>query len=311
MEPLKFTDSFRQFLEVALRAQQDLEAAALLLLVEGPVDWGRLRKCCGKTKIIVAATNPDYLQGADQHFFLTVTVDRNEAVSIYDCLTQAILESVAKEFITPGIKVVTLYSDFDPTQYDSISVINLGEHLDRLSGRDLRLLQTKVPLKTLKLVVDLALEIGREGREGNTVGTLFVVGDARNVLAQSKPAGFDPVRGYHRKERCLSDPKVREGVKEIAQLDGAFVISADGTVEAACRLLETSAAKITVSKGFGARHWAAAAISRTTNAIAVVVSQSGGTVRIFQNGEVFLRIESRQARPMVWRNAEEDLEKYR
>ncbi len=305
MEPLKFTDSFRQILEIALRAWQDMDAAALLLLIEGPVDWGKLRKFCGDAKVIVTATRPEFLQGADHHRFHGIAVDHGEAMSIYDRLTHAILESVATEFIPTGTKVVTLYSDFDPTQFDSISIINLGEHLDRLSGKDLRLLQTKVPLKTLKLVVDLALEIGREGREGKAVGTLFVVGDTRKVLAQSKPAGFDPIRGYQRKERFLGDPKVREGVKEIAQLDGAFVVASDGTIEAACRYLETTTAMITVSKGLGARHWAAAAISRTTNAVAVAVSQSGGTVRIFHNGEVFLRIESRHRRPMVWRDIDE------
>ncbi len=305
MEPLKFTDSFRQILDVALRARQDMDASAVLLLVEGQVDWGRLRKCCGETKVIITATHPEFLQGANQHRFHTVTVDRNETESIYERLTYAVLESVAAEFIPPDTKVVALYSDFDSARFDSISIIDLDEHLDRLSGKDLRLLQTKVPLKTLKLVIDLALEIGREGREGQSVGTLFVVGDTRRVLAQSKPAGFDPVRGYQRKERFLGDPKVREGVKEIAQLDGAFVIASDGTIEAASRYLETSTAHITVSKGLGARHWAAAAISRTTNAVAIAVSQSGGTVRIFHNGEVFLRIESRHRRPMVWRETEE------
>ena len=34
--------------------------------------------------------------------------------------------------------------------------------------------------------------------------------------------GFDPLRGYSRLERQLNDSKVKEGVKEIAQLDGAL-----------------------------------------------------------------------------------------
>ena len=89
----------------------------------------------------------------------------------------------------------------------------------------------------------------------------------------------------------MSDPRVREGIKEIAQMDGAIIVSADGTVEATCRYLDCSAADVTLSKGLGARHWAAAAISRATNAVAVTVSQSNGTVRIFQNGETVLRIE--------------------
>ncbi len=48
---------------------------------------------------------------------------------------------------------------------------------------------------------------------------------------------------------------------------------------------------ITLSKGLGSRHWAGAAISQKTKAIAVVVSQSSGSVRLFQNGELVLRIE--------------------
>ena len=122
--------------------------------------------------------------------------------------------------------MVALYSGFDADTIDSLSVINLDEHLNRLTGRDLRQLETRVPLDTLKIVVDLAVEIGREGREGKPVGTLFVVGDTRKVLACSRPAGFDPVRGYNRKERNLDDPRVREGIKEIAQMDGAIIVSA-------------------------------------------------------------------------------------
>ena len=45
----------------------------------------------------------------------------------------------------------------------------------------------------------------------------------------------------------------------------------------------------------------AAAVSRKTQAVAVVVSQSSGTVRLFQNGEVVLHIEP-LARPLIWRN---------
>ncbi|NQU23410.1 MAG: DNA integrity scanning protein DisA nucleotide-binding domain protein, partial [Candidatus Nealsonbacteria bacterium] len=185
-----------------------------------------------------------------------------------------------------------------------VSLINLDEHLNRLTGRDLRQLETHVPLDTLKTVVDLAVDIGREGREGKPVGTLFVVGDARKVLASSHPAGFDPVKGYSRKERNLDDARVREGIKEIAQMDGAIIVSADGTVEASCRYLDCSAAEVTLSKGLGARHWAAAAVSRATNAVAVSVSATNGTVRIFQNGEVVLRIEPHLRRPMVWKEFE-------
>ena len=152
---------------------------------------------------------------------------------------------MADDVLAPGAKVVAIYSGFEADIHDSISVIHLGEHLGQLTARDLRQLETRVPLDTLKTVVDMAVEIGREGREGKPVGTLFVVGDSRKVMASSHPTGFDPVRGYSRKERNLDDPRVREGIKEIAQLDGAIVVSAEGIVLGAARYIDASAEHIT------------------------------------------------------------------
>ncbi len=300
MKPLRFTDRFKTLLSMSIRLSETVEADGVLVLLEGNADWVRLRKLADDARIIVAADRAEQLTGAREAGLLPVVVNMPDS-PVYDRLTQAVLEAVADDLLVPGSRVVTLYSGFDQDVIDSVSVINLGEHLDRLTGRDLRQLETRVPLETLKVVVDLAVEIGREGREGKAVGTMFVVGDTRKVLARSKPAGFDPVRGYARKERTLFDARVREGVKEIAQMDGAIIVSSDGTIEAACRYVDSSAATITLSKGLGARHWAAAAVSRATKAVAVTVSESNGTVRIFQNGEVMLRIEPSHRRPMVWK----------
>ncbi len=126
----------------------------------------------------------------------------------------------------------------------------------------MRRLETTVPLDTLRLVVDLAVEIGRDGREGKPVGSLFVVGNHRKVMQMSHEQVHDPFRGYNKKERMIRNPRVRESIKEIAQLDGAFVISADGIVCGAGRNIDAPAEGLTLSKGLGSRHWAAAAISK-------------------------------------------------
>lgn len=307
IESLRFTEQFRRLVGTIRQLRSDVEASGILIFPEVPVDWARFRKLLEDEKMIVASMKSDVLQEARDSGFETVHLHFDGGASIYDKISHAILEAVADDLIPHGSRVLILYSAMDQSNLDSISVINLGEHLERLSGRDLRQLESRVPLKTLKTVVDLAVDIGWEGREGNPVGTLLVVGDARKVLTQSRPVGFDPVKGYQRRERLLFDPKVREGIKEIAQLDGAIVVASDGTVEATCRYLESSStATISLSPGLGTRHWAAAAISRSTSAIAITVSQSSGTVRIFQNGEVALRIEARQRRPLVWRDFETD-----
>jgi DNA integrity scanning protein DisA with diadenylate cyclase activity len=128
---------------------------------------------------------------------------------------------------------------------------------------------------------------------------MFVVGDNRKVMKQSRPMGFDPFHGYSAKEKSLRDRRVREEIKEIAQLDGAIIIDASGDVVAARRYVDSPATGITMSKGLGSRHWAAAAVTKSTKAIAVVVSQSSGTVRLFQNGQIVLRIEPLR-RAMKW-----------
>ncbi len=304
MEPIKINDYFQHFLEETIEIKKALKAAGILILLEGEIDWEAVKKIMGDTYVAFAASKQHYLNGAADFGFKTVLLNLMDASPVYDRMTSAILEAVADDLFLPGSRIIALYSGFDTSTLDSISIINLGEHLERLSGKELRKIETKVPLKTLKLVVDLALEIGRDGREGKSVGTIFVIGDTKNVCLRSKAAGFDPMKGYKCKERTLFDPRVREGIKEIAQLDGAFVISLDGTVMKSCRLLDTSTAMISLSKGLGARHWAAAAISRTTNAVAIAVSQSSGTVRIYINGETVLRIESRHRRPMVWKDFE-------
>jgi DNA integrity scanning protein DisA with diadenylate cyclase activity len=298
----RFTEQFETVFDAAATLSRALNADALLVLLEGPIDWKRLQIHADGQKLLVAADFAAQVEGAQEAGLPTVVLKMPDAPT-HEKLTQALLEAVADDMLTAGAQVVAVYGGFEGGTIDSISLIHLDEHLGQLTSRDLRQLETRVPLDTLKTVVDMAVEIGREGREGKPVGTLFVVGDARKVLKSSHPVGFDPVKGYNRRERNLDDPRVREGIKEIAQLDGAIVVSADGYVEASARYIDAPADNITLPKGLGARHWAAAAISRKTNAVAVAVSESNGTVRIFQNGEVTLRIEPFR-RPMKWKDFE-------
>lgn len=302
MTPAEISPQLEQLLDTASRLVAATDAEAILLLVEQRLDWARVRLVAGTAAVLVAAADDADLDGAGDHGLQRVPLDV-AGLPVQERIAQALLECVAAERIAPEARVVAVYSGFEAGTIDSVSLLRLEEHLGQLTVRDLRNLETKVPLETLRLVVDLAVEIGREGREGKPVGTLFVVGDSRKVMHSSHSAGFDPVRGYSRGERRLADPRVREGLKEIAQLDGAFVVSADGTVEAAARYIDASAESVSVAKGLGARHWAAAAITRRTKSVAVAVSETSGTVRIFQNGEVVLRIEPFR-RAMKWKDFE-------
>jgi len=300
MKPQRFDAQFAAILDLAVDLCAKTDSSSLLVMLEGPTDWEQLKERAGDFQIVVAADTAEDLAGADEAGLATIILNMADS-PVIERLTQALLTGVAREVLSPGARLVVAYSGFEVDTIDSVSYIELDEHLGRLTARDLRQLETSVPLETLKTVIDLTVEIGREGREGKPIGTMFVVGDTRKVLQHCQPAGFDPVKGYSRHERDLHDPRVREAVKEIAGLDGAFIVNPEGIVEKAAQLVDAPYANLTLSKGLGARHWAGAAISKVTAALAIVVSQSSGTVRLFQGGEVMLRIEPlRQA--MKWKD---------
>lgn len=139
--------------------------------------------------------------------------------------------------------------------------------------------------ETLEQVLVLAVELAREGREGRKIGTIFTVGDAEAVLTHSRPLVLDPLQGHAAEAKRLADPNVRETLKELAQLDGAFVISDDGTALSAARYLYADTSGIDLPLGLGSRHMAAASITLRTGAVAVVVSESA-VVRLFDDGEL-------------------------
>jgi diadenylate cyclase len=161
------------------------------------------------------------------------------------------------------------------------------DRLDKLFGNVCESAHARAERRrTLEEVIQLAVELAREGREGRKIGTLFVVGDPERVLALSRPLLLDPLYGHPRDVRHIARPDFRETVKELAQLDGAFVVEDDGTFISAGRFVDVDLTDPdNFLPGLGARHAAAASISRETTAIAVVVSQSS-IVRVFGQGEV-------------------------
>ena len=147
----------------------------------------------------------------------------------------------------------------------------------------------EVNTRVLKQVVSLAVEIAREGREGRKIGTLFVVGDSGEVMRRSKPMILDPLQGHPEEDKHIEDPNTRETIKELAQLDGAFVVSNAGVVLSAARYIDAASDSLDLPLGLGSRHMAGASISRQTDAVAVVVSESS-MVRMFDDGELVSEI---------------------
>lgn len=151
---------------------------------------------------------------------------------------------------------------------------------------------TDVTPEILGPVIQVAVEIAREGREGQAIGTSFVIGDTENVLDHSKQFVLNPFHGHHEAKRQITDVEIRGNIKEFAQLDGAFLVTGTGVVEAAGRCITVDMSKVDLPGGLGSRHSSIAGITQVTKSVGVVVSQSGGLISIFRDGKIIYTINS-------------------
>ena len=207
----------------------------------------------------------------------------------------AIVAGIARGLYREGEVVVGLLSRAPAVMPDSIVVVTVGEEVQ--DGSFAFLQAQGVSAAVFDALFDLAVRVGVEGWEGRPVGALFVVGDSATVMEKSRQLTLNPFQGYSEDERNIMNPEVRHALHAFAVLDGAFVMREDGVVVAAGRYLNFDRTQeVDVPLGLGARHMAAAGISRDSDAIAVVVSQTSGSVRTFRGGKVALELAPRLRR---------------
>ncbi len=176
-----------------------------------------------------------------------------------------------------------IYSSSSPDSFVIVSSQKKDSTVPELSEL---LKGTDIQEQVFMSVTKIAIEIGLEGREGHTIGTAFVIGDSEKVMASSRQLVLNPFEGHKREKRMVTDTETQDNIKEFAQLDGVFVVSGEGVVEAAGRYITIDTGIVKLQRGLGTRHSSVAALTQATNALGIVVSQSGGVIRIFKEGKI-------------------------
>jgi DNA integrity scanning protein DisA with diadenylate cyclase activity len=240
---------------------------------------------------VVAPSQRDVIEAAGVQVLPLPEYDLGRPEKLKIALVSGITRGIYKE----GDVVVSLLSRKPTTYPDSILVVTVGQDDEEGS---FGFLQAKgVSPGLMDALIELAISIGVEGWEGRPVGALFVVGDSNTVMEKSRQLTLNPFQGYSEDEKNIMNPDVRHALHAFAVLDGAFVVREDGCVMAAGRYLNFDQDQdLDVPLGLGARHMAAAGISRDSEAIAIVVSQTSGSVRVFRRGKAALELAPRMRR---------------
>jgi DNA integrity scanning protein DisA with diadenylate cyclase activity len=217
----------------------------------------------------------------------------------------AVFLALSRNLIRTGDTIVFLSGPESGGTVDTMMVSQVGQQFEMVAGADQAdQANTQISPEVLERLIDIAAELGHQGREGKPVGAIFVLGDSQKVMGLSRQMILNPFQGYPRQQRNILDEQIHETVKELASIDGAFIVHGDGTIETCGAYLKTaSQQEYELPRGLGTRHHAAAAITAVTDALAVTVSESTGTVTIFRGGRPITEIEkprvgrSRRRRP--------------
>ena len=261
----------------------------LLMVTDQPLSAADLRGRPLKKKIIYAVSEDQLAQTLRKQGYTCVTVPPYDYSRI-EKVKVALVAAVTANALRDGEDVLCLTGRAGSRLPDTVVRLQIGRGFEEKSSIDTQGLGAEFSSQVVEALVSLAMAIGHEGFEGHPIGTIFVLGDSTAVMEKSKQLTLNPFQGISEAERNVLDPSIREALKNFAVLDGAFVIREDGVVLAAGRYLQADAA-VELPLGLGARHAAASAITVETNAVAISVSQSSGTVRVFKGGQAVLELQ--------------------
>jgi len=244
-----------------------------------------------KTDLILVVKGETSLQEAQSVSDKVIQIP-NIPLGRINQIKMAIIQALSRGIVQKGDKWVCLSGMPQSRALDNLLILEFGKEFEVLFSSDLPVISEIVKPEVFETLLKLALEISMEAKEGRkSSGAIFVLGKHEEVLKYSHPMVINPFQGYPEEERNILDHRLKETVKEFSSIDGAFIVREDGIILAAGRHLDASGENIEIPLGLGSRHRAAAGITSLTDALAIVISEQTGEVRIFHHGKILMEIE--------------------
>jgi DNA integrity scanning protein DisA with diadenylate cyclase activity len=265
-------------------------SAAIMVYADSLPGLETIKVLPNNVPVILVTRDPDLDVSGFPAVKATITVPAFNFTRL-DQIKLAAVIGLAQGALETGQKIVCVAGIAGAKNPDTLMALEIGAEFEIFGHHAGDFLSANVSPEVLVRTIDLAARLSLEGREGKPVGTCFVLGDNEKVLSYTRQMTINPFRGYPEEERNILSPELEETVKEFAAIDGAFVVSDDGVILTAGAYLQPPGGEKALEPGLGARHAAAAAITEATGALAVVLSESTGTVRLYRDGGAVMAIE--------------------
>ncbi len=276
--------------DAAISVAERIKASAIMMYVDSLRDVDEVAQHIGdKFRMVLIARDEKDLLRCEDHTPLVLTVPKLDLTRMAQ-IKMATLMAFSQRMLAPGDAFVFLVGVMGQP-LDTMMSLTVGEESEIFQSVDQPKLTEHIKRVVFQQVLTIALEMAQQGREGKPLGALFVVGDHREVQKYCQQNIINPFKGYTEKERNILTEPMKETVKEFGTIDGAFVIKGNGVVMSAGTTLRPNISGDDIPQGLGSRHVTAAAITASTKCIAITVSESTGTVRIWRRGQMFTEIE--------------------
>jgi DNA integrity scanning protein DisA with diadenylate cyclase activity len=276
-------------LNSALELKKKVDAKAIIIYADLYDDLSELKKISSEAKIILLFQYKE-IKNVDTDNIFSIQLPK-VSLSRIGLIKISVMMSISAGHLSHDDKIICLSGLKEHGYLDSLVVLDLDKESEIIVSRDSCNITDQVKPEVFERILALSIELAKQGRENDPVGTIFVLGDHKNVLNRSKQLIINPFHGHPEHEKQVLNPHLRETIKEFSSIDGAFIIRGDGVILSAGRHLNTSLDAEELTPGLGCRHAAAAGITSQTKAVSIVISQSTGTVRIFKSGKVIMKVE--------------------
>jgi len=284
--------SEEELAQMVVRIAQAAPAAAIICATENGDLATRLQSLSPEVRIIAATTNAETYDALTEKGLEAIRLPIR-AIDRHNQVRHMLSIALRSQRISVGDLVLCALGRnvYRKEKGDLIVLADVEAGIEYLAVSDLLKLTDGIRPSVLEIAIQVACKIGQISRSGKNLGTIIMLGDSVEVLKGSKQLIPNPFQGHEDADRRITDSGTQNALVELSKLDGAFVLRGDGFIQTAGTFLATFDVEVKIPPGFGARHLAAAAVTKRTSATAIVVSATDGNVRAFSGGSMVLQLD--------------------